>query len=231
MVALVTDDAGPFMIGRFFGDYEKPSAWDSPSARVAALRRRMLINYGALTEAADGLRAYLASILLLPNDHAVYDRHERLRLIVATLAMIKYDAKRQVIESDDLETYAYGDLSVAWGMVQQINVLTSLSADADTATSRISEATSHKEERNLGLLILVLTVATMGGVLSEVYPFILEVEEPKIVKLAPVQFHSLLLLLVWIVPLLIAYLLGMFGFRISEWLRGGAARFRRIRGP
>ena len=163
MVALVTEEEGPYPVGNIFGDYAA-SAWESPSARVVALRRRMLMNYGLLTAAADGLRAYLASILLLPNDWAIHSQHERLRLVVSALAMLKYDATREVIESDDLETYVYGDLYTAWGLAQQNRVLTGLMADADTATTRISETTSHKEERNLGILILLLTVATMGGV-------------------------------------------------------------------
>jgi hypothetical protein len=178
----------------------------------------MLINYGALTEAADGLRAYLADILFLPP-HAVEDRHERLRLIVATLAMVKYDARVEVTESDNMETYVYGAFCEAWGLARQSDVLTALTADADTATSRISEATTHSEERNLGILILVLTIPTMGGVLSEVYPFIIESEQPKILNVEPLALHLILLFSVLLIPIAIAYWLGIFDSLSSRLLK------------
>jgi hypothetical protein len=223
MVALVTEERG-----RYFYD-QKGDASSSPSSSVSALRRRMLINYGALTEAADGLRAYLADILFLPAD-AVEDRHERLRLIVATLAMVKYDARAEVTESDNMETYVYGAFCQAWGLERQSDVLTALTADADTATSRISEATTHSEERNLGILILVLTIATMGGVLSEVYAFIIESEQPKILNVEPIVLHLVLLFVVLLIPIVIAYWLGIFDSLSARLLKRLPGIVRHSRG-
>jgi ABC-type multidrug transport system fused ATPase/permease subunit len=149
----------------------------SPSRKITALRRTLLLNYGAMTTATNALKQFLIKSLTTSGRAATIELHENLRRIIVALSVIKHEARRELIESDDIETYAYKALYEAWNLPSQIDLLSEMINDADKAASRLSESNIHEEDRTFTLILILLTLVTIGGIASEVIGFIGRPEE------------------------------------------------------
>lgn len=148
----------------------------SPSRKIAALRRTMLLNYGATTTATNVLKQFLTKSLTISGS-AGAEFHDNLRRIIAAFAVIKHEARCELIESDDIETYVYRSLYEKWNLPSQLEVLNEMIVDADNAASRLSESYIHTEERAFTIILILLTLITIGGIASEMIGFIFHPEE------------------------------------------------------
>lgn len=156
-------------------DPEKQDGLVPISAYVRALLRQMHMNYAAITDASHLLQETIARTLRKEaQDDAETDAesHERLRQVVAALAMIRYRSMRTNFEADDLEVSVYGAAADAWGMEGVTSALTVALDDADRATSRLNEAKRQDDDRRLNYLICFLALLTAIGVLQEFTSFV-----------------------------------------------------------
>lgn len=194
--------------------------WWSPSRRIAALRRMMLVNYGAITTASSILTQYLRQALLV-SGHGAVEFHEDLRQLTAVLSILKHEARRELIECDDVEAYVYKAIYEMWGLPSQIDILNEAIEDTDRAASRISEYNIHNEDRALNLVLVFLTVATMGGIAAETVGFALHPEEFGGAG-SEIELRVLIILAVW---------LAAFAFAVRFILGGFRTRLRLFRLP
>ncbi|WP_158933157.1 hypothetical protein [Acidisphaera sp. S103] len=150
----------------------------SPSRKIAALRRALLLNYGAMTTASNVLKQFLTKSLTSSGRNAA-ELHEDLRRVTAAFSSLKHDARCELIEADDIEAYVYKAMFEMWNLPSQISLLNETIDDADKAASRLSESNIHNEERTFTLILIVLTVVTILGIASEVTDFVMISEEFK----------------------------------------------------
>ena len=148
----------------------------SPSRKIAALRRTMLSNYGATTTATNVLKQFLIKSLTITGRRGA-ELHDELRRITAAFSAIKHDAKCELIDADDIESYCYSAMYESWGLPAQLSVLNEMIEDADKAASRLSESNVHEEERAFTIILIILTLVTIVGIASEVIGFVFHPEE------------------------------------------------------